>query len=287
MRTNFTAAQKQEVMGKLMQSSQGRAKLAFDMQGPLRNTRNYSSVGRRAFFIEELGDGQIPVYDRDVDTPAYVVGENGDSIQTVQNVQRIMIPLFEMASYPKIGFMHVKERRFDAVKRIKEKTKFEIFRREDRIIFEMMKLASEENKINEIITVERKNFTMDMLVEAFGRVERHNLRVDKVFMNPQEFTVIRSAGRDYLDFQTQREILRTGLMATLYGAEILQSMEVPPGSIFIVTEPEYFGYMPIRIDLTVLPADDMVNRAFGWSVFQALGIGIHNAAFGLQEVRVV
>lgn len=104
-------------------------------------------------------------------------------------------------------------------------------------------------------------------------------------MNSQEFPVVRKAGKDYLDPETQRELLRTGYMGTLYGAAVYQSPEVPRGKIFLVTEPEYLGVCPVRLDLTVIPADDPGNRAFGWSVFSNLGYGLHNP-LGIQGIVV-
>lgn len=286
MTIKITAAQKQKQMTQLLGSQQGRARIAASIQEPLRKLRDYSAVGRRAFMVDELPDGALPIYDTDVETPSYVVGEESDSVQQIVHVKRLLVPLFEMASYPKIPFTQVKERRFDVIRRIKEKARLELFRKEDRIIFKTMEHAATNNKINTAIVVPRADFNMDVVIAAFAKVEQHGLRVDKVFMNPTDYAVFRKAGRDYIDFETQRELLRTGLMGNVYGAQIFQSMECPVGKLFLVTEPEYFGVMPVRIDLTVIPADDPVNRAFGWSIFQAIGLGIHNPEFGLQMISV-
>lgn len=286
MPKNVTAAQKHKMMTELLGSQQGRARIAASIQEPLRKLRDYQAVGRRAFFIDELPDGALPIYDTDVETPSYVVGEESDSVQQVVHVKRLLIPLFELASYPKIPFTQVKERRFDVIRRIKEKARLELFRKEDQIIFKTMATAAARNTINTAVTVTRANFTMDVVADAFARIERHGLRVDKVFMNPTDYTVFRKAGRDYIDFETQRELLRTGFMGNVYGAMVYQSMEVPAGTVFLVTEPEYFGVLPVRIDLTVIPADDPANRSFGWSIFQATGLGIHNPEFGLQSIVI-
>lgn len=284
MTRRVTAAQKHQLMTKLLASQAGRQKIAATVQEPLRKLRDYQAIGRKAFFIDELPDGTLPIYDMDPDIPAYIVGEEGDSIQTVVKSKRLMVPLFETASNPKVSFTQVKERRFDIVRRIKQKARDELFRKEDQTIFSLMKKAADGNTINTNMAVANASFNMDTLADAFARVERHGLRVDKVFMNPQRYAVIRKAGRDYVDFETQRELLRTGYMGNLWGASIFMSPEVPVNSVFIVTEAEYFGVMPVRIDLTVIPADDPANRQFGWSIFQNLGIAIHNSDRGLQQI---
>ena len=285
MRPTITASQKNQLMTKLLGSTQGRKKIAASIQEPLRRLRDYVSTGRKAIFIDELPDGALPIYDRDVETPAYVVGDEGDSIQTIVESARIMVPLFELASYPKIPFAHVKERRFDIIRRIKEKAKNELFRKEDRIIFNVLQTAATANADNPTIPVAAADFSMETVVAAFAEVEKWGLRVDKIFMNPREFKVFRNAGRDYMDFETQRELLRTGFMGMVYGASVYMSMEVPRGTIFFVTEPEYLGVMPVRIDLTVIPADDPGARMFGWSIFENLGLTIFNT-YGLQQVVV-
>lgn len=285
MRT-VTAAQKNQIMTKLLGSTAGRKKIAASIQEPLRKLRDYVSIGRRALWIDELPDGALPIYDRDVATPAFVVGDEGDSIQALPvEGARMMVPLFEIAAYPKIPFAHVKERRFDIIRRIKQKAKDELFRKEDTIIFQMLQAAATANSDNPSIAVAAANFNMSTIVDAFAGIEKHGLRVDKVFMNPQEFKVFRNAGRDYVDFETQRELLRTGFMGQVYGAGIYMSMQVPRGSLFLVSEPEYLGVMPIRIDLTVIPADVPGDRMFGWSLFCNEGMAVHNT-YGIQQILV-
>lgn len=287
MSRQFTASQKHAVMTKLLGSAAGRAKIASSLNEPLRTLQDYQSVARRAFLQDELPDGTLPIYDRDPDVPAFVVGEEADSIQTVVNGKRLLVPLFELASNPTIPFTQVKERRFDVVKRVKEKAKVEIFRREDRTLFALMKRASSANQSNVVMNINRADFNIAVLADAFAKIERKGWPVDKVFMNPAQFPVIRKAGRDYIDFETQRQIIQTGLLGVLWGAQIHQSMEVPEGSIFLTTTPEGFGVMPQRIPLTVIPADVPATRQFGWSVFQQTGAAIHNPENGLQEVRLV
>lgn len=285
-RKKFTAAQKHQLMTKLLASSKGRQRIAASIQEPLRKLRDYMSIGRKTLMVDELPDGTLPIYDMDIDTPAYIVAEEGDSIQKVVKSERILVPLFELASLPKVPFTQVKERRFDIVRRIKQKAKDELFRAEDNKIFAVLKAAGDNNVINTTIAEAAADFNMETIVEAFARVERHGLRVDKILCNPNEYRVFRNAGRDYVDFETQRELLRTGFMGSVYGASIFQSVEVPEGSLFVLTEPDYLGVFPVRIDLTVIPADDPINRNFGWSVFEQVGITVHNPEFGLQQIEV-
>lgn len=286
MAKKVTAADKQKIMTGLLKSSAGRARIAQFMQEPLRRLRDYQSVGRRAFYIDELPDGVPAIYDKDPELPAYVVSEEGDSVQTIAKSTRITVPIFEIASNPKVPFTQVKERRFDIVRRIRQKAKDELFRKEDNIIFATMEAVSTANTTNtELATGAGNALDMEILADGFAGIEQHGLRVDKVYMNAKNYRAIRTAGRDYIVDEDQRELLRTGLIAWLWGAPIYTSPEVPVDKVFLVTEPEYFGVMPIRIDLTVLPDDNAGARVLGWSIFEAIGIAIYND-LGIQGIRI-
>jgi len=271
-----TAAQKQQVMTKLLASKEGRQRIAASVQEPLRKMRDYVSIGRKFFMIDELPDGALPIYDKDIDSNGYIVAEEGDSIQQVIHSDRIMVPLFEVAANPTIPFTQVKERRFDIVRRIKQKTQTEVFRKEDNYIFSLATAAATNNTSNPIINVAEANFGMDDLADAYALVEAHDLRVDKIAMNPKRFKVFRTMGRDYMDAEIQASILKTGFMGMLWGAEIYMSREIPEDTILVCGEPEYFGVMPIRIDLTVIPADLPRERQYGWSIFECIGATMHN-----------
>jgi hypothetical protein len=280
-----TASQKQALMTKMLGTAKGRQHLAASMQGPLRKLRDYQSIGRKAFFVDELPDGTLPIYDMDPALPAYVVGEEGDNVLTVAHSTRLLIPLFELASNPKIPFTQVKERRFDIVSRVKKKAQDELFRKEDSLIMAVLEQAGANNTSSPAITANASTTTMATMVSAFAGVEQWGLRVDKVFCNPYDFKIFRNAGKDYLDFETQRELLRTGLMGSLYGAQVFTSMQITKGHMYFLAEPEFLGVMPVRIDLTILPADEPVNRSFGWSIFLNEGIGVHNP-YGIQQVTI-
>ena len=88
-----------------------------------------------------------------------------------------------------------------------------------------------------------------------------------------------------MDPITQKSLLATGLMATIWGADIIVSRVVPIGTVFVCTEEKFLAIMPQRIDLTVLPADDPDNRLVGWSIFEVVGIGVWNAR-GVTKINI-
>ena len=55
----LTNQRKQEIISKYITTSAGRQKLAASMIQPLRRRRDYTSVGRKAFYVEQLPDGAL------------------------------------------------------------------------------------------------------------------------------------------------------------------------------------------------------------------------------------
>jgi hypothetical protein len=239
--------------------------------------------------VEQLPDGALPIYDKDPNVTAYVIGEEGQNILAIQKPRRVIFPLFEIASNPEIPLTQVKERRFDLIERAQDLAKAQIQAEEDTRVFEVLDAVA-QNGFDNIGATNADvpavaPLTPADLADAFARVERNDLRVARVFANALDYSDIRKWGRDVLDIEAQATLLRTGLMATVWGAQIIVSRRVPTGYIYVCAEPEFFGRIPVRTELSVLSADDPKNRTIGFSVFENLGIGCHNP-LGLCRVAI-
>jgi len=273
-------AVKQKIISDYIKTPQGRAKLAASMTQPLRLRRDYASVGYKTFLVEQLPDGALPIYDKDPDVTAYVVGEEGQNILAITKPRRVIFPLFEIASNPEIPLTQIKERRFDLIERAQDLARAQIQAAEDERVFSTLDAVAQ----NGFDSVGNQNpdipvvapVTGAVLADAFALIERHDLRVARIFMNARDYADLRKFGRDILDIESQRDLLKTGLMATLWGAQIITSRIVPVGTVYVACEPEFFGRMPVRTELTVLSADDPKARTIGFSVFENIGIGCFN-----------
>lgn len=279
--TTVGNAQKQRLIGEYIKTPAGRQKLAASMTQPLRLRRDYAAVGRKTFLVEQLPDGALPLYDKDPDVAAYVVGEEGQNILAVTKPRRVMFPLFEIASNPEIPLTQIKERRFDLIERAQDLARAQIQAAEDERVFAVLDTIatagydSLPGQINPDIPVVAP-ITGAVLADAFSLIELHDLRVARVYMNARDYADLRKFGRDILDIETQATLLKTGLMANLWGAQLITSRLVPVGTVYIACEPEHFGRIPVRTELTVLSADDPKARTIGFSVFENIGIGAFN-----------
>jgi hypothetical protein len=274
-------AVKEQLVDKFIATSQGRRHLAASMIQPLRDRRDYSSVGRKTFLVEQLPDGATPVYDKDPDVVAYVIGEEGESITAVAKPRRVIFPLFEIAALPKAPLTQIKERRYDLLKRMQDLGKAQIQAAEDDRVFSIMDAIavngfdSLPGGTNPDIPVVAP-ISPAILADAFAEIERHDLRVARVYMNATDYADIRKFGRDVLDIESQATLWKTGMMATGWNAQFIVSRLVPAGVVYVCCEPEQFGRIPVRTELTVLSADNPEERTIGFSMFENLGIGAYN-----------
>ncbi len=274
-------AVKQQIIGSLIGTPAGRTKLATSMTQPLRLRRDYTAVGRKTFLVENLPDGANAYYDKDADVAAYVVGEEGENIVSMLKSRRIQIPLFEIACNPEIPLTQIKERRYDMIERAQDLARAQIQAAEDERVFAIMDAIatngfdSVAGQVNPDIPVVAP-LSNDVLADAFALIDENDIRPARVFMNARDYADIRKGGREQYSNEIQHDLLRTGLMGSIWGASIIVSRLVPPGTVYCCGEPELFGRIPVRTELTVLSADDPKARTIGFSIFENLGIGATN-----------
>ena len=174
------------------------------------------------------------------------------------------------------------------IERAQDLAKSEIQAEEDTRVFEVLD-AVMDNGFGDIapnpdIAVVAP-VTADVLADAFADIERHDLRVARIFWNAKDYSDVRKWGRDVLDIESQAVLLKTGLQANLWGAQMIVSRKVPVGYVYVCCEPEFLGRVPVRTELTVLSADDPKARTIGFSCFENLGIGCHNP-LGLSRLVI-
>lgn len=288
-------AQQLNMFGQLLKSAAGRQKLAAALGPSLRRRRDYLSIARKALMVETLPDGALPVYDKEFDETgrsfieSYVVGEEGGDVIVRRNPRRVMVPTFEIASNPMIPITQIKERRFDIVARALNLAKSTIGEVEDKYIFRLLNVIAkkatgapiDDPVRNADIVIPQVNgaagpLTLNVLADAFGRVQRHDLPIAWIFMNPVDYVDMLKWTDANVDRETQRKMLKTGVVGYIWGSTVLQSRLVAQKTIYILAENEFLGVMPERIPLTVMSADAPQLRQIGFSVFEVLGVLIFN-----------
>lgn len=292
---SYNDERRDDLIARAIMTHEGKLALAQAMANPIRRNLDYQGLARRALVVDPLPQGALPVYDRDIDVTAVVISSNGTGPESRVFGDRVTVPEFELYSNPTVRIAEVKRRRFNVIDRAVQKARQEIMAQEDANIFAALdSAATVENTAQDIADA---GMLKRDLVELKAQIDRWDLVTTKFFMNINEFNDIlnwasgggQGAGGGEVDPVTQREILQTGLYAHVWGADIMVSKIVPPGTVYACADPEFVGVMPIRQDIEVLPADEPKQLKLGWVVSEIIGLGIVNprgCARGAKSVSV-
>ncbi len=271
-----------ELISRAIMTNDGKIALAQAMANPIRKNLDYHGIGRRALVVDPIAQGANASYDRDIDVAACVISSNGTGPESRVFGDRIVVPEFEIYSNPTVRIAEVRRRRFNVIDRAVQKARQEIMAQEDANLFAALDAsASIENVLTD---VSDQGMLKRDLVEIKQQIDRWDLVTTKYFMNINEFTDIlkwgagggQGVGGGDFDPVTMREVLQTGLYGHIWGADIMVSKIVPPGTVYGCADPEFVGVMPIRQDIEVLPADEPRRLSLGWVVSEIIGLAIVN-----------
>jgi hypothetical protein len=272
-----------EVVRKLIDknilTTSGRQKIAKGLQQPLRYRADYKGQGRKAYLVEDVPFGTLPIFDADPDMGAYFVGDEGQGIVSIQRAKRAFAPFFMVTATPLFPIEQIAERRYDLPTRGKDLAVAEVNAKEDSRVFALMDAVQATGfgaiPPNPDFPVAAP-MTPEVLADAFAEIEQFGIGVARIFMNAKDFADIRKLGRDTLDLQNQAVLYNTGVLATIWGAQILVSRVVSRGLVYVCGEKKYYGRILQRIPLTVLNAEDNIKRVIGYSVFEQISILNYN-----------
>lgn len=270
-----------ELVSRAINTQEGKLALAQAMANPIRKNLDYHGIARRALVVDPLPQGAMAVYERDIDVAAMVIASNGTGPESRVFGDRVTVPEFEIYSNPTVRIAEVRRRRFNVVDRAVQKARQEIMAQEDANVFAALDASA--SVVNTLVDINDSGLLRRDLVDIKAAVDGHDLVTSKFFMNIKEFTDIlkwsssgSSAGGGDFDPVSHREVLQTGLYAHIWGADILVSKIVPPGTVYGCADPEFVGVMPIRQDIEVLPADEPKLLSIGWVISEIIGIAIVN-----------
>jgi len=283
-KNGLTDKEKEMIIEAALNTDEGRVALAQAMVEPIRRSLEYQAVGRKLLMVDELPQGALARYERDVASVAHVVSRRGAVPDQIQEGEEILVPTFEIAAHPTVRLSEIKARRFYIVDRAQIKAKEAIQKEEDTNIFNAL-IAAAVNNGNQIV-YNMGDLTVNSLNTAYRYIEAHDLVTTKVVMHANQFAAVRVFGKEFFDEATQREIITTGLYGHLWTADIHVSSRMNTEVVLVVASPDTVGAFPVRQDITVLPADDPKKLRLGWVIYEEIGICIVNDyAVSLVEVN--
>jgi len=255
----------------------GRQALGAQMAVPIRTELDYVGTARKFFEIDVLAQGQIARYDRDINVPAYVVSKRGRVDEWNVEGDYIEPTTWEIMSPAQIRLSQIQQRRFNILDRTQEKIRIAIQIQEDDEFLSLLSSTAAGNQTNNPYQTSTTGCDKDFLNKLSSVVMDHDLPCYGFLMRFSSFKDIRTWGTTELDPVTMREILETGLYGSIWGIDIIVSRRVPASTVYALGEPRFFGIMPIRTEVMLMPDDDPKQATIGYVGYEELGMAAVNA----------
>lgn len=271
-----SAIDQDELWGALMTEG-GRQAIGAQMAVPIRTQLDYVGTARKFFEIDVLAQGQIARYDKDIDVPAYVIAKRGRVDEWLVEGDYVEPTTWEVFAPATIRLKEIQERRFNILDRTQEKIRIKIQELEDEQFLFLLSETATGNVTNNPVTSSTTGCDKFFMNELSAVVMDHDLPCYGYLMRYDSFKDIRGWDNTELDPVSMREILETGLYGTIWGIDIIVSRKVPKGVVYSIAEPRFFGVLPIRTEVILMPDDDPKQATIGYVGYENLGMAIVNA----------
>jgi hypothetical protein len=97
---NLTNEQKEAVIAQALNTDEGRVALAQAMVEPIRRSLEYQAVGRKLLLVDELPQGALARYERDVAAIAHVISRRGAVPDQIQEGEEVLSRLSKSLPTP-------------------------------------------------------------------------------------------------------------------------------------------------------------------------------------------
>jgi hypothetical protein len=265
-----------------LQTPQGRSTIAQTMLEPFKKGRDYVGIGRQCFAVDHLPAGAPMWYDLDPQFVAATVSAKGAVNYTEIATTRVNLEPIILAVYPKIHVLDVATRRFNILDREQERAQHELAKIEDDKVFLAFQNStiSADSNLTNLVNAGQINAPIVSTVgldpttaaQSFAAVEQYDIPIANIIINANQQQDLRLRTNRNYDPVTQRELIKTGYIGDLWGAQVRQSRRQTAGVVNFLGDPQYLGVISVRIDLSHMDAPDPQQLNYGFVFFEALGI---------------
>ena len=284
---NIQPGQKEELFNFLFTGPNGLKRVAYAMQGPLKELLDYHGLGRRLLKVDPIPQGEIPVYDKDISEFASVrVANFGTPPMVETHVKRIMFPTMQLARNARVPYEDIQVRRYPVFDRAKERIAISMAIAEDREIFNLLNIASIAGPNDPVALAGTGGdfLARSCFAKAYGVLASNQLQPAQVVMHPMKYSNILEYSQNDVDQVTLNATTETGSIGVFMGLQLLVSTKLPdPDVVFMTTTPDKLGRIPLRKELEVKVFDNAPKISFNIVGWELIGMGCHNS-YGVVRI---
>lgn len=258
----------------------GMSVIGQELSMPIKDIVDYEGWIRRVLRTRTLAQSELFRITKDVRSTAFMIGQDGQSIESRVRAQYLQPSHFKVTSFTSVDIADIYEMSYDVLDRIQDTARQEIELEEDKRGVKLIDDAS--TSANALTTF--PVLSLAPLEAVRYQVERHRLVVDKFLVNRQEVSDVITTMSTQVDAVTQRELNLAGYWGSFLGAVIMTAAGtgveevISPGTIYAVASPEYLGELGIRIELFSEPYNRLPfgETVKGWAFMELIGMIIVN-----------
>jgi hypothetical protein len=261
-------------------TGEGFAIVGQELLLPIKDIIDYEGWARKIYRVRPLAQGELFRIAKDVRSTAWVVGQDGQSIESRLHGRFIQPSEFKVTAFPTVDIEDIYQMNYDVLDRAQDTARQEIELEEDKRGLSLLDRAA--------VTVNAETIFATLGISAFEdvryQVERHRLMVEKFLINRAELSDIIKTMSTAVDPVTERELILAGYIGNILNAQIITAAGtgveevVPAGTFYAVTGSDYLGEMGVRVELFSEPFNMFSHRRLvkGWAFGEIIGFGIPN-----------
>ena len=263
-------------------SGEGFAILGQELLLPIKDIVDYEGWIRKVLRVRPLAQGELFRIAKDVRATAWIVGQDGQSLESRLYGKYVQPSEFKITAYPTVDIEDVYQVNYDILDRAQDTARQEIELEEDKRGVNLLTRAA--TTMNPLTAIGAALTPATMEAIRF-EVEKHRLVVEKYLINRAELSdLVANFGGAAFDPVTTRELLLAGYVGTMHNAQVITAAGtgveevVPAGTTFATTGSEYLGEMGIRVELFSEPFNKFSHRESvkGWAFIEIVGFAIVN-----------
>lgn len=268
-------------------TGEGFAIVGQELLLPIKDIIDYEGWARKIFRVRPLAQGELFRIAKDVRSTAWVVGQDGQSIESRLYGRYVTPSEFKVTSFPTVDIEDIYQMNFDVLDRAQDTARQEIELEEDKRALSLVDRAATTVNATTIFST----LGVAALEDIRYQVERHRLVVEKFLINRRELTdliktaVGLGASSQHVDPVTERELILAGYVGNVLNAQIITAAGtgveevVPAGTVYATTGSEYMGEMGVRVELFSEPFNKFSQRELvkGWAFGEIIGFVIPNS----------
>jgi hypothetical protein len=257
-----------------LQTEAGRQAVGAQMAVPIREQLDYVGVARKFLEIDILAQGQIVRYDKDIKSQiaAFVVAKQGAVNQVDINGTYVEPTTWEIFADANIRLSEIQQRRFNILDRTQEALKISVQEQEDLQFIALLNATTAGNTTAVPYVVGAAGASKTFLNDLSTSVMDNDLPQYAFLMRFRSFADIRVWSTKDLDPVSLREVLETGLYGSIWGIDLIVSRLIQRGSVYSLAEPRFFGVMPVRTELILMPDDAPKQASIGYVAYEEIGM---------------